>query len=76
VLDGVAWATEAGYSRQLLLSLDICAPEGLTAFAGGGHAALHDFIIPKLLARGVSPAEIRKITEQNPQRVLAILPRS
>lgn len=73
LLDRVAWAVQRGFVRQLTLSLDVCTKIGRKRYGGGGLTQLHDNILPGLRRRGVSEADLRIITEENPKRLLTLV---
>ncbi len=73
LMDRVAWAVSRGFARQITLSLDICVKVGRKRFGGGGLTQLHDRILPGLRARGVSAADLRVITVENPRRLLTLV---
>lgn len=73
LLDRVAWAVQRGFARQLTLSLDVCVKVGRKRYGGGGLTQLHDRILPGLRARGVSEADLRVITIDNPRRLLTLV---
>jgi phosphotriesterase-related protein len=72
-LDGIAWAILHGYRDQILLSLDICNKLGLKEYGGGGYDTLHQYILPRLKARGISTADIDHILVDNPRRLLTLV---
>lgn len=61
-----------GHLGRLLLSLDLGTRPRLSTNGGRGYAELIDFFLPMLRERGVSDEEIRTLTRDNPQRVLAL----
>jgi phosphotriesterase-related protein len=68
VLDLVA----KGHERRVLLSLDVCRTHHLRFGGGGGFAYLNEVFLPRLAAAGLPDATIRVLTEENPQRWLAV----
>jgi phosphotriesterase-related protein len=62
----------AGYSRQLLISVDACFKTRLTKYGGYGYAHILDNVIPLMRAKGMSDADIRTIVVENPKRVLTV----
>ena len=72
LLDRVAWAVKRGFVRQLTLSLDVCTKIGRKRYGGGGLTQLQDNILPGLRRRGVSEADLRIITVDNPRRLLTL----
>jgi phosphotriesterase-related protein len=63
---------EAGYSRQLLISVDAYMKTRLTKYGGDGYAHILDNVIPLMHAKGMSDGDIRTIVVENPMRVLTI----
>jgi phosphotriesterase-related protein len=63
---------EAGYSRQLLISMDVYSKTRLTKYGGDGYAHILDNVIPLMRCKGMSDSEIRIIVVENPMRVLTI----
>jgi predicted metal-dependent phosphotriesterase family hydrolase len=61
-----------GHGARILLSQDVCDNSQLTFYGGNGYAYLAEAFLPRLRERGVSDAEIRALTVDNPQRILAI----
>lgn len=73
ILDGVAYAIRTGRRDQVLLSLDLCNRLGYRRYGGGGYATLHNYIFPRLRARGVSQEDIDHIMMENPRRLLTLV---
>jgi phosphotriesterase-related protein len=63
---------EAGYSRRLLISQDICRRTSLTKYGGEGYAHILENVIPLMRSKGMADGEIKTIVEENPKRVLTI----
>jgi predicted metal-dependent phosphotriesterase family hydrolase len=68
--DHVAEIVRAGFTDQLLISSDLCMRTQLHAFGGHGYDHLITTFLPLLRERGVSDADIRRITVDNPARAL------
>lgn len=62
-------AQEAGYTDQIVLSMDITRKSHLKANGGNGYAYLLDRFVPKLKSKGVSESFIHKMLVSNPQRI-------
>ena len=60
---------ERGYSKQLLLSMDITRRSHLKANGGVGYAYLVDSFLPRLQEAGVSKAAIRDMLKFNPDKI-------
>ncbi|MDR1128678.1 MAG: phosphotriesterase-related protein, partial [Treponema sp.] len=63
-----------GYSRQLLLSMDITRKSHLRAFGGPGYAYLLDNFLPALAGAGVPQAAVDDMLAHNPDRILGPSP--
>lgn len=57
---------QAGYEKQIFISLDITRQSHLKKNNGIGYAYLFDTFIPMLIEKGVSESTIEQITYQNP----------
>ncbi len=61
-----------GHGDRLLLSQDVCHNSQLRHYEGNGYTYLQTTFLPRLLAAGVSQAEIDTLTIENPRRILTI----
>jgi phosphotriesterase-related protein len=61
-----------GHADRVLLSQDVCHNAQLVHYGGNGYVHLATNFLPRLRERGVSEAEIERITVLNPRRVLTI----
>ena len=61
-----------GHAERILLSQDVCHDSQLRRYGGSGYTYLAETFLPRLRAAGVSDAEIRTITVDNPRRLLTI----
>jgi len=66
----IAACCARGYSRQLLLSLDLTRRSHLKANGGHGYAYLQDVFLPRLRASGVKDSEIEDMLVHNPHQLL------
>ena len=66
--DHVAAIVRAGFADRLLISSDVCMRTQLHTFGGRGYDHLIATFLPLLRERGVSDADIRRITVDNPAR--------
>jgi len=73
LLDRVAWAVREGFAKQVMLSLDVCLKVGRQRYGGGGLTQVSERLLPELRKRGVSEADIRTITVDNPKRILTLV---
>ena len=60
-----------GHEHQILLSQDISKDHQLRSMGGSGYTYLRETFVPRLMAAGVSAAEIRRMTVDNPTNWLA-----
>ncbi len=63
---------ERGYGDRVFLSQDVCDNSQLVFYGGNGYTYLQETFLPRLRERGVSEAEIERITVDNPRRILTI----
>jgi phosphotriesterase-related protein len=73
LLDRVAWAVREGFGSQVMLSLDVCLKVGRKRYGGGGLTQVIERLLPELRRRGVSEADIRTMTIENPRRLLTLV---
>jgi predicted metal-dependent phosphotriesterase family hydrolase len=72
VVESICDLLAAGHAERILLSQDVCHDSQLAHYGGNGYTYLADPFLPRLRAAGVSDAEIRTITVDNPRRLLTI----
>ena len=60
---------KAGFTDQVVLSMDITRKSHLKVNGGNGYAYLLDSFIPQLKRAGISETFINKMLEENPQRI-------
>ena len=72
IVDNIRELLAAGHVERILLSQDVCHDSQLRGYGGNGYTYLADSFLPRLRAAGVSDAEIRTITVDNPRRLLTI----
>ncbi len=70
-IDALLNVLEAGLIDQVLLAQDICLKHELAAYGGHGYDHVLQTIVPGLLDRGVSEAELDQMLRVNPGRVLS-----
>lgn len=63
---------ELGYSRQLVLSQDLCFKTSYVKYGGGGYAHVLEDILPIMRAEGIRERAIRRMLVENPARLLAL----
>ena len=59
-----------GHGSQVLISHDVCTKVQLSAYGGHGFTYIRESVIPLMLARGFTEAEVDLITRRNPARLL------
>jgi phosphotriesterase-related protein len=62
---------EAGHADQLLLSHDIAYKHALVTYGGYGYHHLLVNVVPRLRAKGVDDAGLRRLLVENPARAIA-----
>ncbi|MXW46557.1 MAG: hypothetical protein F4109_12700 [Gammaproteobacteria bacterium] len=63
---------EKGYSKQILVSHDLCTKFQLTRFGGFGLKYVHTVLLPYFRDQGMTEAQIDDIMTGNPARVLPL----
>ena len=71
IVDNLRELIGRGHLDRIMLSQDVCHDSQLRRYGGNGYTYLADSFLPRLRAAGVSEAEIRTITIDNPRRLLA-----
>jgi len=71
-VEAIITLTERGYSRQLMMSQDVCTKVQLKAYAGNGYDYVLTEVVPHLRSRGVSEKDIENMLVLNPARLFAI----
>ena len=59
-----------GFGERILLSHDICLMSNLSAFGGCGYDYIPSRFVPVLRDKGLTDADIRMLTVDNPRRAL------
>ncbi len=72
VIELILRLLERGHVDRILLSQDVCDNSQLVFYGGNGYAYLQEAFLPRLRAAGVGEEEIRRITVDNPRRILSI----
>jgi predicted metal-dependent phosphotriesterase family hydrolase len=72
IVEAICELLGAGHLEQVLLSQDVCHDSQLRRYGGNGYTYLGEAFLPRLREAGVSDAEIRTITVDNPRRLLTI----
>ncbi len=69
----LAELVKAGFSRQLLISQDVCYQSAKRSWGGWGLAHILDTLMPRFIAGGVDRLTMDIIMRDNPRRVFAFL---
>jgi predicted metal-dependent phosphotriesterase family hydrolase len=72
IIDNLRELLGRGHVERILLSQDVCHDSQLRRYGGNGYTYLAESFLPRLREAGVSEAEIRTITVDNPRRLLTI----
>lgn len=72
VIELILRLLEQGHGDRILLSQDVCDNSQLVFYGGNGYAYLAEQFLPRLRERGVGEADIRRLTVDNPRRILTI----
>jgi phosphotriesterase-related protein len=64
---------EDGFLDQILISQDVCFKVLLRSYGGGGYSHIVDYVVPRMLARGMSQEQINTILVENPRRINAFV---
>jgi phosphotriesterase-related protein len=72
IVDNVRELLSRGHVERILLSQDVCHDSQLRRYGGNGYTYLAETFLPRLRSAGVTDAEIRTITVDNPARLLTI----
>ena len=66
---------DAGYASNLMFASDLARPNAIKRNGGPGYARTLTVFLPKLKAAGAADEVIQKITQDNPRRFLAFVPK-
>ena len=72
IIDILRELLSRGHVDRIQLSQDVCHDSQLRRYGGDGYTYLAESFLPRLREAGVSEAEIRTITVDNPRRLLTI----
>jgi len=67
----IARLCELGYSRQIVMSQDLCFQICYRKYGGGGYAHILEDIVPIMRAEGITKRSEHRILVENPARILA-----
>jgi phosphotriesterase-related protein len=62
-----------GHLERIVISHDICYRTRLTRWGGHGYGHIFENVVPLMLERGFTEAEVAAITTDNPRRLLAFV---
>ena len=68
----IARLCELGYSKQLVLSQDLCFKTCYVKYGGGGYAHVINDILPIMRGENIYETAIRNMLVSNPARILAM----
>ncbi len=71
-LAGLIALVKEGYSNQIVLGTDVYLKLMTRRRGGEGYCRLTGYVVPVLREAGVNEADIRKLTTDNPARILAV----
>lgn len=60
------------FTKQILISTDICLKTDLVTYGGHGYAHILRSIVPMLARNGLSEKDIKMLTIENPKRIFSI----
>jgi phosphotriesterase-related protein len=63
---------DEGYAERVVIAHDVFAKSRLVKYGGHGYAHILDNIVPRMLARGISQADMDSILVGNPARLLPL----
>ena len=67
----IARLCELGYSRQIVLSQDLCFKTCYVKYGGGGYAHILSNMLPIMRDEGILESAIHRMLVENPSRILA-----
>lgn len=70
-IDRIRALVGRGSGSQVLISQDICHKTNLLAYGGEGYSHILTNVLPMMVRRGLSEADVQQITIDNPARALA-----
>lgn len=72
MVDAIAALVKEGYGDRLLLSHDVCTKFQQLRYGGNGFTYIEIEVVPYLRRRGLTDAQIRQLTIDNPRRLLTL----
>ena len=70
-LDFIRRTADAGYSDRIVIGQDIATKHRLVRYGGHGYGHIFENVVPQMRRKGISEDVIRRITVENPARILA-----
>jgi len=62
-----------GYLNQILISHDVCYKTWRARYGGKGYAHISNYIVPRMLSKGITKEQINTMMVENPKRVLCFV---
>ncbi|MBN3289005.1 PTER protein, partial [Polypterus senegalus] len=69
-IQSVRLLVDEGYEDQLLIAHDVHTKNRLTKYGGHGYSYILEYIVPKMLTRGIAQSAVDKILIKNPKKWL------
>lgn len=63
---------EAGYAERIVIAHDICQKTNLIHYGGHGYAHILENVVPVMLRKGMTEADVDKILVHNPAEILTL----
>ncbi|MFC1942574.1 phosphotriesterase [Chloroflexota bacterium] len=73
-IEDIARLVADGYLSKILIALDICFKDSLTAYGGYGYAHILRNVLPVMRLKGFSDEQINTILVENPKNLLQFAP--
>lgn len=64
---------DEGYLNQILVSHDICFKTWRARYGGKGYAHISNYVVPKMLEKGMTSEQINTIMVENPKRLFCFV---
>jgi phosphotriesterase-related protein len=74
-VDALTGLADTGFGDQLVISSDICQKVYLQRYGGPGYGHILDHVLPLMRRKGWTEADIRRVTHDNPVRLLTTVRR-
>ena len=70
-LAGIVMLVKEGYAEQIVIGTDLFLKINTRRYGGGSYSRLTSYVAPTLEKVGVRKEDVRRITHENPARILA-----